>query len=226
MNGEIRKRIKFGFVARNNLEWVNHIHQYCENINNQRHIKNRFTPNELWKPGYHPPPNNLIDFNQVITDHSNIENLRKGHQKKIVQLAQKEIQTGRNKVFRIGDFVRIVITAIDAKYREREKNGMMKKYNAIKYSPDTYRVYNVVDGLGHRRDRTLQQLQGLDYNIWDLKRPQYFLQTTTHPIRTLARHFFGNELIKVPTNEPPHFDWRRVDQLNRLLPYPFPGALR
>ena len=58
-----------------------------------------------------------------------IENLRKGHQKKIVQLAQKEIQTGRNKVFSIGDFDRIVITAIDAKYREREKNGMMKNLN-------------------------------------------------------------------------------------------------
>ncbi len=57
MNKEIWKKIRAGFVKFNSLEWVQHLQQYVNNINNQRQSTTKFRPNDLWKPGYNPTKN-------------------------------------------------------------------------------------------------------------------------------------------------------------------------
>jgi len=47
MNREVRKKINEGFAKHNNIEWVSHLQNYIENINNQRHSKSKYKPTEL-----------------------------------------------------------------------------------------------------------------------------------------------------------------------------------
>lgn len=217
MNQEIRKRIKQGIVRHNNLEWVNHIQEYCDNINNQRHTKNSYTPNELWKPGYAEPPNVNIRFNLKTDDHSNKNALRLGNQARIIRLANDQLRNGRRNVFRVGDSVRIVLKANHGEVRARHKNGLEKKLDAINFSPQIYRVQHVVPGL---HGGLPGGLAALNYHAWDLKNESYWLINPQTGL-ALHRHYYGNELVKVPPNTvAPHVTTiQRARQLNRYYYY-------
>ena len=51
MNQELRKKIRDGFVRRDNLEWVEHLQTYVDNINNQIPEGQKHSPNEIWTLG-------------------------------------------------------------------------------------------------------------------------------------------------------------------------------
>ena len=69
LNLELRKRIRAGLVKNNSLEWVTHLPEYVNNINNSKSSTTGFTPNELWSAGYNPTRRNeLIHFALQPTD--------------------------------------------------------------------------------------------------------------------------------------------------------------
>jgi transposase InsO family protein len=217
MNQEVRKRIKEGFVRHNDLEWVNYLQTYCDNINNQRHKRNKYTPNQLWRQGYNPPPNLMVNFNLKTDDHSSTTKLRQGNQQRIVRVANEELRRGRTNVFQVGDLVRIVLSANDAEVRERNKQQLLKKYDVVKFSTKIYRVANVVNGIG---DNLPAGLNTLGFRVWDLKRRSYWLVDSNTNL-ALHRHYFGNELIKVPANSiPSHITTpQRAKIINRYVMY-------
>ena len=223
MNQEVRKRIKKGFVRHNNLEWVNHLQSYCDNINNQRHTRNSYTPNEIWSQGYNEPPAGLVDFHVNANDHSSRDDLRRDHQARILRIANNMLQRGRTNVFQIGDLVRINLSAVagqmGADMRERNKSRLEHKYTAIKYSPQVYRVQNIVAGnppMAH----VPHALELLGMNVWDLKRQSYWLVDVATNL-AMHRHFYGNELVKVPPDSiaPNVNNPQRVNQINRFTQY-------
>ena len=71
LNYELRKRIKAGLVKHNSLEWVDHLPEYLNSINNSKSLTTGFTPNELWSPGYRPTRRDqLVHFDIRPTDNS------------------------------------------------------------------------------------------------------------------------------------------------------------
>jgi hypothetical protein len=142
INRELNKKIRAGFLRHNNFVWVPHLQTYVRNINNQRKKGETQTPNEKWTPGYNP--NN----NQQLVQ-----------QGPIINPQRKEV------IFRVGDLVRIKLTAYSSKLRARNKNKMEQKKTVAEYSPLVYRVINVYNNNGIRQySLTLPHIPGIQPN--------------------------------------------------------------
>lgn len=179
MNNEIRKRIKEGFVRHNNLEWVAWLQRYCDNINGQRHARSRWTPNELWRPGYNPPaPNARPRWHVSINDHSSNAAIQQKHKAHQIELAYRRLKHRPTKVFRVGDLVRIAMEAKHEEdtyeFRRRVKDQLQKKINAITYTVPLYRVVAIVNGTLPANMNALRQL---GVRAWDVRNEQYRLRT-------------------------------------------------
>ena len=117
----------------------------------------------------------------------------------------------RPTVYNVGDHVRVILSADIAAMRRRNKNSLLKKYNAIYYSAHTYTVANVINEIGGN------QLRRFGAHIWDLRRKSYWLtDDVTH--LPLGRHYFASEMIRAPNNTvDPHIRADQVScQVNRL----------
>jgi hypothetical protein len=212
-NRSLRTRIRAGFAKHNDHLWTEHLDNYVENINNQRQ-STKFTANQIWKPHYEPPNHN--DYQDVnINDHSNKEDIIKHHRNsKAKYNAQRRDVEGRQ--FNVGDRVRVLLTSIYPEYRQRDKNGMEKKKNAIKYSPEIYTIYK-------RYNFTNQNLPPNHplFLINQLKHRKYSIEDDdgdmiirgNEPIR-----FFENELLLVPNNstEPTITTNQRAKVINKI----------
>jgi hypothetical protein len=142
INRELRKKIRAGMLRYNSFSWVQRLQTYVRNINNQRKEGETQTPNEKWTPGYNP--NN----NQQIVQ-----------QGPFINPKRKEIR------FRVGDLVRLKMTAYSSKMRERVKSDMQKKKTVAEYSPLVYRVINVYNNNGIRQySLTLPHIPGIQPN--------------------------------------------------------------
>ena len=226
MNREIRKKIKAGFIKNNNLEWVSHLQTYVENINNQRQSTTGYKPIELWKPHYRQiPRNNLPNPDLRPNDFSNDEELRQRTEARIVNKASAILKTQRIKKLQVGDKVRIKLTAIDSKYRQRNKDGMDKKKTAVTYSPKVYEISKLVNDI----ETPNNQYQSND----PFKRLKYYLKYQTGDgewkevgtqkgNRFEPTSFYKSDLWVVPENyiRPTVKTKKRADIINFLKPYP------
>jgi hypothetical protein len=125
-------------------------------------------------------------------------------------------------VFRPGDLVRIAAEVAYSKTRARNKDGSMKKYNAVIWTPEIFRVNSVVNEKHFANMRNNENLRNVYENIglksFDLRRPRYNLAKLDGT--SMSRQYYGSELQKVvkdSTRTPitPH----RSGQLNRLYEY-------
>lgn len=233
-NRVLREKIRAGIVRHNNLEWVKHLHDYCENINSMRHSGSKFTPNEIWTPGYQRLGPNLMqnvnhhDINEMypITDSSDLHQIRMRHRWDSILRANKILNRDTPaetlNVFRPGDLVRIAAEVAYSQTRARNKADLMKKYNAVIWTPEIFRVNSVVNEkhfANLRRNETLAEMyQNIGLKSFDLRRPRYNLQKLDGT--KMSRQYYGSELQKVPqgsTRTPitPH----RSGQLNRIYEY-------
>ena len=227
MNREIRKKIKAGFIKNNNLEWVSHLQTYCDNINNQRQSTTGYKPIELWKAGYKPvKKSRLPNPDLKPNDFSNDKELRQRIEARIVNKASAILKNQRIKKLQVGDKVRIKLTAIDSKYRKRNKDGMEKKKTAVTYSPKIYEISKLVND----KETPNNEYQSND----PFKRLKYYLkyQDSSGEWKELGTQkgnhfqptsFFRSDLWVVPldNNVRPNVETKhRADIINFLKPYP------
>ena len=233
-NRILREKIRAGIVRHNNLEWVKHLGDYCENSNGMRHSGSKFTPNEIWTHGYQRLGANLmqninhhdVDEMYPINDSSDFHQIRMRHRWDSVLKANKILNRDTPaetlNVFRPGDLVRIAGEVAYSQTRARNKDGKMKKYNAVIWTPEVFRVNSMVN-VRHfanvRNHETLAEMyQNVGLRSFDLRRPRYNLQKMDGT--KMSRQYYGSELQKVPagstrTDITPH----RSGQLNRLYEY-------
>jgi hypothetical protein len=229
-NRVLREKIRAGIVRHNNLEWVKRLEDYVENINNMRHSGSKFTANEIWEPGYRRLGNNLInhindnDIDEMypITDRSDFHEIRMNHRWNSIIKANRILNRDEPKktlnVFRPGDIVRIAAEVAYSQTRARNKDGKMKKYNAVNWTPETYRISSLVNQRHFARADRNEDLQNLGLQSYDLRRPRYNLQRMNGTY--MSRQYYGSELQKIPRDSTqslitPH----RSGQLNRIYEY-------
>ena len=224
-NETLRQKIKDGFIRNNNLQWVRYLPDYVHNMNTSKKTRTKFTPIELYTPQYIPPPNNLVNFNQNINDHSDIKDIRKEAQANSIRSANKAIQRGiPPTVFQVGDRCRIKIFAIDGDMRERYKESRGIQFNALRYTPDVFEVVNIV---APPPPPNLQAVapQG---QVWNVIRAKYIIRPVLangqlgQPVanqNNVPREFFGSDLLKISNPEVPTSipDRNRARQINRFI---------
>ena len=210
MNLELRKRIKIGIATNNNFEWVNHLQDYCDNINAQKSSRTKFTPTELWTEGYNPPANHRVRA-QPIDDHSTPLEIQRNVQARTVKSAKNMITKGIEELA-VGDIVRIKVSVLDKLMRKRNKNSIEKKNNAIQYTIANYRVMKVITPHINNHfyvSRPSYWLNGYDLN----NQPTVRILANTEP-----KEFFASDLMKIPVGStaPTVDGWARSRVLNRI----------
>jgi hypothetical protein len=221
MNRTLREKIRQGFVrhgARGSLEWVKHLQDYCDNINNTRSIKLNVTPNQLWSPGYHPRPANRIPewAEDDIEDTSKLHQIKNHYELQRIHLAREQLSKRVPNVFNVGDVVRIASERYFNEVRKRNKEEMTKKYNATNWTPE---IFQVVEVLG-RKPAPNQNLQQMGIRAWEIREQLYILKHLEQPQDILKRHFYGSELQLVkPGTKFTQINNDRSRQLNRFIQY-------
>jgi len=230
LNREVRSKIKAGIATHNNLEWFNHLNKYIENINNTKSSRTGYTPNELWSPQYEPPNEDDVEYsNEKPTDKSSKEDIQRYTQSKLYRTAVEQLERGRQPYeFRVGDRVRIKIASLlntaGSEYRKRIKTDILKKYNAVTYTPETYTIFQIVSPplTADIRNDEPQVIQS--YNV---SRKQYILKDQDNNVvetNDKPQRFFGSELLLSPQSdyatEASVPNLQRSRQLNRFIKYP------
>ena len=223
MNRTLREKIRQGFLRHGvgrtgSLEWVKHLQDYCDNINNSRSIKLNVTPNQLWSVGYNPRPANRIPewAAEEIEDTSQLQHIKNHFELQRIHLAREQLAKRPPNIFNVGDLVRIASERYFNEVRQRNKDGMEKKYNAINWTPE---IFQVVTVLG-RKPAPNQNLQQIGIKAWDLREQEYIVKHLEAPQTLLKRHFYGSELQLVKANTQfTNISNDRSRQLNRFIEY-------
>jgi len=203
LNKEIRKHIREGLVKHNSLEWVEHLQEYCENINNGKSSTTGFKPNELWSAGYNPLPLQQLNFDNRPNDNSSRQDIIRYVEAKLYRNALNQLERRIPQVYEMNDFVRIKIPTLKnvagTEFRRRTKSKIGSKYNAITYSPTLYRVLRIYPA---------PQIVGNPLNIgYVVRRQQYAVglarnnpngNLLLYPNTNIPIRFFGSDFILVP----------------------------
>ncbi len=198
MNKEVRKHIKEGLVKHNTLEWVEHLPEYLNNINNSKSGTTGFKPNELWSPGYNPLAPQQLNFNKP-NDNSSRQDIIRYVESKLYRTALNQLERRTPQVFQLNDIVRIKIPTLKntagAEFRRRLKNKIGSSYNAITYTPTTYKIRRIYPA-------PQQQPINLAYIV---RRQQYSVARNDgdnnmlmYPNTNIPVRFFGSDFILVP----------------------------
>ena len=188
MNREIRKKIRAGFVRNNNFQWGNLLPTYAENINRQQSTRSHLTPNQLWVPGYNPPPardapnpEQRRPSGWLRDDMTTQQRLEYGQDYQIWR-ARKMLAQGRSPtLFQVGDLVRINLLALSERMRELKEEGRVNKL-AVYYTPEIYRVSRVLVSPPNATIRTRYIIEERNTGIVVMRGRQ-------------PRQFFASELI-------------------------------
>ena len=244
VNRMVRAKIRDGFVRHDNLEWVKYLPEYIENINNQKPSRSKYTPNELWTPGYTKGNKELINTKIEITDNSSKEDIRKSQQYKYIQRAENQLkddlrgeesQVGNN--LKVGDTVRIKLPAsINDTAKQmlaRHKGGQFAvKYSAIKFTPTLYTIAKVIDKKPRRKRGETANDAEIRFKLLNPARTTYVLKysngnlvkeinTKTDELMKSPKYFFKSDLQLIPEDSVPSVinSISRTQQLNRFTRY-------
>jgi transposase InsO family protein len=172
MNGEIRRKMRMGFIQSNSKNWTLLLPKILATINMQVPTRKKYSPEDLYTQGYHPPPNGLVNFRHKPKDTSTrvqIENAVKANIIRSAALQFKNQLKDTKRIFNVGDHVRIKLATLFADVRERKKNQSTNKQNAIHWSLYTRTIRSVIPGSTIGRGRIPIT------NIWSIRNPQYTL---------------------------------------------------
>jgi len=227
-NETLREKIKDGFVRHNDLQWMRYLDDYTMNMNSQKKRGTKFTPFEIYTTGYDNNVDDLVNFNQDISDHSTIESIRKEAQANTIRAAHKALQKGLPPhVFQVGDRCRIKLFVLDGEMRERYKNHMGISYNAIRYTPDVYEIAAVE----HAPPPPNFEAVAPQGHVWNVVRERYVVRPVLQnnqlgpPVPAnadnpnLPKMFYGNDLLKIEQPNTPSLvtSRQRARQINRFI---------
>ena len=242
VNQMLRAKIRDGFIRHNNLEWKKYLPLYVENINNQKPARGKFTPNQLWTAGYQKPSNNLIHTKIEITDNSSKEDVRKYQQFRYLQRAENQIKddlrrdvtdTRPNTNFKVGDYVRIRLTAFPVEIakamtnRHKNKIGDVK-FSAITYTPFLFTINKVLENKPKRKRGETENDAEVRYKLANPAKVQYTLKDSDGNIvkdegKKKPKYFYKSDLQLIPRDSvPTKIDTiQRVEELNRMKKYTY-----
>jgi hypothetical protein len=206
MNQEIIKRIRQGFVRFNSLEWVQHLQDYVDGINNHISEATQMTPNHLWTEGYNAPDEDE-DVPDEANDEMDMEEKRKLVSGRLIHIAEQRILEGRVHRFVVGNNVRVALKSYQTEVRKMIKENN-SKHLVVKYSPRVFSVFHI-------------------YPATKIRREHYSLRDDTgalvHYPNGMPLTFYGDELVLVPNNSinAPVQTTLRGNQLNRIRNYPY-----
>jgi len=184
-NNLLRRMIREGYIRNNSLNWVNHLPDYLYNRNHSKHSTTKHKPVELWRPG-----------KQTVTEHPT-EELQDASDR-IQERARRELEKNKAQDFEVGDYVRILLSAINSKVRSIIKAGK-KKLLPVKYTPNIYTVAEVIKPRGRDQEFVKKRYKLNDSTgqpkLTELKR------NNPNAVRKV-QVFFGTDLQKVTDTKP------------------------
>ena len=235
-NSKLRNRMRDGFIRNDNLEWEKDLQLYVKNINSQKPSTGIYTPDELWEKGYTAPDKKeLLQLEQKSSDTDTKETIQNITKAKSIQRGEKQIKSGLpDKVFQVGDKVRLALSAVLDKYgklmKKRNKSGLGEgKYSAIQYGRRIYTIRRVYKGkdiessltdyykkTGQRKDTAAPQNK-----LYYLSRYKYTLFHPKEQVDVRGKQFFGDDLLLVGRNNniDPNVKSSRFKEINRFVAY-------
>jgi hypothetical protein len=192
-NNILRKMIREGFVRNNSLNWVNHLSDYLYNRNHSKHGTTKYQPIELWRQG-----------REKLTKANTTPELLEASDR-IQDKAKKALNRNKAGDLKVGDQVRILLSAISSATRKIIKEGRQKLL-PVKFTTDIYTIRAIVPEEEFIKKRYIVQKNGEDV-ITEKKR-------ASTPRRTQL--FFGTELQKVDTNSKELITTDDMEKLNKI----------
>lgn len=144
-NGKLRRMMADLFVRTNRLRWVDHLQDMLDSRNSDVHSVLKKAPRDLWKPVLDP----VLDAKEIEAKDN------------MYHKAHRDIVATRSARLRVGDPVRVLLTALHTQYRDQKKKGNGKKI-IVKYTTKIYFVKRII-----RPVARLQDFQQLRYILQD-----------------------------------------------------------
>ena len=121
----------------NNSDWIHYLHKIEDAKNSMKNSVTKFTPNQIWTSA---PYKDLS--NNVIKEPN--EHLRKIQKQAELRLRTRAKQIlGSDHIFHQGDIVRVKMTSLFSKIRQKIKSGDKKHIN-LQYSPFLFMVLKTI----------------------------------------------------------------------------------
>ena len=179
-NHIIRYILRSLFIKTKALNWEAHIDEIMESINDTKAKSTGVPRSDLF-------------YNSVGLDKA------KEEQKK-----RREVNKDKNESFKVGDYVRISMYALEAKVREKYKAGE-QKYVSVRFSPQIYKIIKVY--------KSRSPFLNNQYVVEDEEGDE------------LESRFFGNDLQKTTLKCNKDFNKKLVNKLNQTTKQPYQNLL-
>ena len=194
-NKQLRVLIREGVVRYDSLNWVEHLNEYENNHNNHKNTTTKFSPNEIWRQG-----NEEIKHNKrILPIHDDIEMKSQTNDYKVLKAseriqkqAKRNLERNKAEIFKVGEKVRVSMSALYSKYRKMIKSNKSKLLS-LKYSPEIFTVYKVIKSDDFVKERYILKDSN---NITVLTE----LKLNNPNVVRQARVFFGSDLLRVGDN--------------------------
>ena len=122
--------IREGFVRHNNLNWIDHLHNYLHNRNHSKHSTTGYQTSELWR----------VSRNKLkLTADVKV----KDAQQRIQDKAKASLDKYKAYEYKVDDLVRVLESSLYSSARKLLKAGKGKLIIA-RYTPDIYRIAKVI----------------------------------------------------------------------------------
>lgn len=184
INRVIRNKLNDAFARYSTKNWVKYLPEVTESWNKTKHGGVKHDPTFIYE-----------------SQAEDVEEEREQVDKTLREKAKRSIAKNRTGDLRVGDYVRLSLTATDSNLRKELKTGKVSnsKWAAKKWSDDVYKIRTVSAGN-------------------DFTKSVFTLETLEGHRAFVRRRFFANELLKIP--EPPPLPQNQPQPLPQQPPPP------
>ena len=188
-NKQLRKKLREMAIRTKSLRWIDHLQTAVNNKNATVNSTTKFTPNQL----YNDEP-----YNSSIQ--GLVEDKIKERAKRILAKVTE---------FKVGDKVRIKMSAISSQLRKQIKGNRDGKYIIVGYTPEIYTIRSVLreDNPGYENKRYTCNYSNGEPLLTQAK-------NNFHDENRRAKRFFASDLLRV--DDPPEEDHLTRTEANRL----------
>lgn len=188
INRQIRKVLSAFFIRNGDTNWIDHLDELRDNLNSNRHGVTNTTPDNLYQTN-----------NEAVKLKSRLR----------IDARAKKILS-KEPDFQVGDLVRIKNSALYSKVREKIKAGG-KKNIVVTFSPEIFRIYQVV------RNRN-QGYQNTQYLVKRLDNSLLIAENLRQPnAEPNEKRLWANEMIKAyAIEDEPLISTREAKRMNSM----------
>ena len=194
LNRQIRKILRAFFVRNNSTNWIDNLQEVQDNLNSNRHSVTKQTPNSLFE--------------------TNNEGNKLKARLRIDERAKKILSKEKD-YFRVGDLVRIKMSALKSKVRKMIKDKD-KKFIIVTYTPEVYRIYQIIRNNNIGFENTRYLVKHLDGRVLIAEN----LRDRNNNLEPREKLLFGSDLIHSQVDDTPLISSKDADKLNSVETIP------